>query len=106
MASPALPPTESWSTEASQPSSPAPVLLSTLSASDGESILCVAVEADEAAIGSGVKADDGESKDRNRSRAQKDGRRGRVYGGSQGGDIHVSPWHGRRGNDAGGLLLA
>ncbi|KAI5474387.1 beta-ala-his dipeptidase [Pseudohyphozyma bogoriensis] len=56
----------------------APVLLNRLSASDGESILALALE----------EARDGASE---LHRSLKDGGRkgGRVYGGSQGGDIHV-----------------
>ncbi|BGP03427.1 hypothetical protein JCM10021v2_007160 [Rhodotorula toruloides] len=89
LASPALPASASSPTESSQSSTPAPVLLSTLSASDGESILCIAVEAGEVDAGSGTPAKGEEGKDGNRSRARKNGREGRVYGGSQGGDIHV-----------------
>ncbi|GAA5875874.1 hypothetical protein JCM1840_002961 [Sporobolomyces johnsonii] len=61
---------------------PAPVLLSSLTASDGESILCIVVEEEEVR--------DGEARGRSGEREQggvKTG--GRVYGGSQGGDIHV-----------------
>ncbi|GAA5958782.1 hypothetical protein JCM21900_004760 [Sporobolomyces salmonicolor] len=60
---------------------PAPVLLSSLTASDGESILCIAVE---------EEVRDGEARGRSTKREQggvKTG--GRVYGGSQGGAIHV-----------------
>lgn len=90
LASPALRASASSPTESSQSTTPPPVLLSTLSASDGESILCIAVEAGEADAGSGTTANGKEGKDGDRSRVRTDGGEGRVYGGSQGGDIHVS----------------
>ncbi|BGP11341.1 hypothetical protein JCM10049v2_007246 [Rhodotorula toruloides] len=89
LASPALRASASSPTESSQSTTPPPVLLSTLSASDGESILCIAVEAGEADAGSGTTANGKEGKDGDRSRVRTDGGEGRVYGGSQGGDIHV-----------------
>ncbi|GAA6010624.1 hypothetical protein JCM11491_002998 [Sporobolomyces phaffii] len=61
---------------------PRPVLLNSLTATDGESILCIAVEEDER-----------EREDaRGRSSEREQGgvkTQGKVYGGSQGGDIHV-----------------
>ncbi|GAA5842241.1 hypothetical protein JCM3766R1_005079 [Sporobolomyces carnicolor] len=62
---------------------PHPVLLNSLTATDGQSILCIAVEEDEP-----------EDRERGRNRSQEREKggvktRGRVYGGSQGGDIHV-----------------
>lgn len=79
------------SSRAPSPSSPAPTteggpqqptLLSTLSANDGESILVLTVdELDQAAAKSGFEGSQGE----------QGKSKGRVYGGSQGGAIHVSP---------------
>ena len=63
---------------------PQPVLLNSLTASDGESILCIAVEEDDQDV-EGARG----RKEREREQGGvKTG--GKVYGGSQGGDIHVS----------------
>ncbi|GAA6060784.1 hypothetical protein JCM10212_005433 [Sporobolomyces blumeae] len=61
---------------------PHPVLLNSLTASDGESILCVAVEEDEREHHSSR----GRSSEREQGGVKTSGK---VYGGSQGGDIHV-----------------
>ncbi|GAA5958312.1 hypothetical protein JCM3765_004788 [Sporobolomyces pararoseus] len=62
---------------------PQPVLLNSLTATDGESILCIAVEEDETDTGDRGR---GLSQEREQGGVKT---RGRVYGGSQGGDIHV-----------------
>jgi hypothetical protein len=74
-----------------QANTPLPALVSTLSASDAESVLCVAVEEEQ-----GLEETRGRGKERNGngggngSASGKDGRaKGRIYGGSQGGSIHV-----------------
>ncbi|GAA5873250.1 hypothetical protein JCM8547_008613 [Rhodosporidiobolus lusitaniae] len=80
-------PTRDASPSPEQHSTPKPSLITTLSASDGESILCVAVEEQ-------ARTDDTRGRASSRGRNgvnDKDGRqtRSRIYGGSQGGSIHV-----------------
>ncbi|GAA5904558.1 hypothetical protein JCM6882_004907 [Rhodosporidiobolus microsporus] len=69
-----------------QASTPFPTLMTTLSAVDGESVLCLAVEE-----GDGVEETRGRNVERGGSAAggKSGGRRARIYGGSQGGSIHV-----------------
>ena len=65
-----------------------PTLLSTLSAHDGESILTICVEDSEEEEGDGQHYSNGHG---TRSHASRKTRKSpRVYGGSQGGSIHVS----------------
>ncbi|GAA5984956.1 hypothetical protein JCM11641_005597 [Rhodosporidiobolus odoratus] len=72
-----------------QATTPEPVLITTLSASDGESILCVAVEEETG------EAERGRTAGRGGATAEGKGgaRSARIYGGSQGGSIHVWDYH-------------
>ncbi|BGP20053.1 hypothetical protein JCM10213_003563 [Rhodosporidiobolus nylandii] len=80
----APPTTRDASPSPEQASTPLPVLMTTLSASDGESVLCVAVEED----GRGEEGR-GRRATRKTEHTKDGGERARIYGGSQGGSIHV-----------------
>ncbi|GAA5821143.1 hypothetical protein JCM11251_001983 [Rhodosporidiobolus azoricus] len=68
-----------------QATTPLPVLMTTLSAVDGESVLCLAVEEAEGAEATRGRTQRGG----NAANGRSGGRRSRIYGGSQGGSLHV-----------------